>query len=161
MTEQLCIHELIATECGICNGAAARESLKRAPAAQGYADVIFDLIPVDDEGPVSKCDLADKAGLSEAQVAAGVAYLRDNYPELPLVSDGRGYSFTLNEADINRFRLARQRSALTIYRRLWRGVIKPWIEKSVERGQIGRTQGAFITKQFERLLEDLEGMVAA
>src|SRR5262245_59317240 len=127
---QLCIHELAASECSICNGADARQSLKRAPSAHSYADVIFDLIPVEDEGWLSKCDLADMAGLTEAQVAAGIAYLRDNYPELPLVSESRGYAFTLKEADINRFRLARQRSALTTYRRLWRGVIKPWVDQS-------------------------------
>jgi len=158
MSEQLCIHELIATECGICNGAAARESPKRAPAAEGYSDVIFDLIPAEGEGPISKSDLADKSGLSEAQVAAGIAYLRDNYPELPLVSDSRGYSFTLNEADINRFRLSRQRSALTTYRRLWRGVMKPWVQKSVEQGLRAEHDADFIILQFEHLLDTLEHM---
>lgn len=161
MSEQLCIHELLAIECGICNGAMARQSLKRAPSAQGYADVIFDLIPVDDEGPISKCDLAEKAGLTEAQVGAGVAYLRDNYPELPLVSDVRGYAFTLNEADINRFRLARQRSALTIYRRLWRGVVKPWIQKSAEQGSISAREAGSVTMQFEHLLDSLEFMASS
>lgn len=160
MTDQQCIHELPATECGVCNGAEVRVS-KRAPTAERYADAIFDLIPVEAEGYLSNTDLADQADLTGAQVAAGVAYLRDNYPELPLVSNSRGYCFTLNEADVNQFRLARQRSALTTYRRLWRGVVKPYMDKSVASGDMDAVTARYMTKQFERLLQDLDEMTAA
>jgi hypothetical protein len=153
-----CIHELDANECAVCNGAVARERVKKAPSAERYADAVFSIIPVEDEGWISQDELAEKAGLSGAQISSAVAYLRDNYPELPLVSSAQGYCYTLNEADINRFRLARQRSALTTYRRLWRGVIKPYIEKSVERGGISPREGKFLTKQYNLLLDALEDM---
>lgn len=160
MSEQLCIHELRVTECAICNGVEARLNPRREPAAKGYADAIFDLIPVEAEGWIGNAALADAAGLSPAQAAAGVAYLRDNYPELPLVSNRQGYCFTLNEADVSQFRLSRQRSALTIYRRLWRGVVKPFLDKRVVAGEMDKVTARYITKQFERLLQDLDEMTS-
>jgi hypothetical protein len=156
--EQLCIHELTADFCTICNGHDAVR--KRAPRAESYADAIFDHIPVEAEGWISKDDLAQEAGLTGAQVAAAVAYLRDNYPQLPLVSSTDGYCFTLNEADVNRFRMARTRSALTTYRRLWRGVVKPFLDKSVESHRMTRREAEFLTKQYDRLLDDLDGMAS-
>lgn len=158
MDDQLCIHELDGDLCTICNGKDAKR--KRAPMAERYADAIFDLIPVENEGWIPQHELAEKAELSGAQVAAGVAYLRDNYPELPLVSSTDGYCFTLNEADINRFRLARTRSALTTYRRLWRGVIKPYVDRMVENKRISQREADFLTKQYARLLDDLDGMAS-
>jgi len=158
--DELCIHDLLPASCTICNGHDAQQSAKRTPRAERYADDIFDHIPVEQEGWISQTDLAEDADLTGAQVAAGVAYLRDNYPELPLLSSTEGYCFTLNEADINRFRLARTRSALTTYRRLWRGVVKPYIDKSVDRQSISRQQAAFLTKQYARLLDDLDDMAS-
>lgn len=155
-----CIHELTLAECAVCNGADARDESERAPRAERYADAIFDLIPAQGEGWISQRELADRAGLTGAQVGTAVAYLRDNYPELPLVSGPAGYCYTLDEADINRFRLARTRSALTTYRRLWRGVIKPFVEKSTERGGISEREAQFLTKQYDRLLDDLETMAS-
>jgi len=158
MDDVLCIHELRPSECTICNGRDARERSKRAPRAERYADAVFDLIPIEAEGWIGQDDLAHKAGLTGGQVAAAVAYLRDNYPELPLVSSVDGYCFTLNEADINRFRLARTRSALTTYRRLWRGVIKPFIDKGVRNQRMTKREAEFLEKQYERLLDDLGSM---
>lgn len=147
-----CIHDLLRTECGICNGALARQNARPPSSSERCADAIFDLIPI--EGYISNPHLAELTGLTGPQVAAGVAYLRDNYPEMPLVSGREGYSFTLKEADVNRFRLARQRAALTIYRRLWRGVIRPLV------ATMEPEKARYTTRAFERLLEDLEDMIA-
>lgn len=155
MSEVVCIHELDPAHCTICNGRDIRQRRKRAPMAERYADAIFDHIPAEDGGWIAQGDLAELVELSGAQVAAGVAYLRDNYPELPLVSSTQGYCFTCDEATVNRYRQARMRSALTAVRRLWRGTIKPYVDKT---RRVSKREREIITKQFERLIEDLDGM---
>jgi hypothetical protein len=153
--DQLCIHELLPVGCSICNGADAREKAKRPLQREKWADEIFEHIPVNEEGWISNADLAEASGLTGAQVAAAVAYMRDSIPDLPLVSGPQGYAFTVNEADVSRFRLQRARSAHTTIRRLWSGVLKPYIDQSGDQFEAKRT-----AKQFERLLEDIEELTA-
>lgn len=155
--DQRCIHELQSAACSICNGADAKEQAKRGRPSQrkGWADAVFQHIPVNEEGWISNPDLAEISGLTGGQVAAAVAYLRDNHPDLPLVSGPQGYTFTVDEADVNRFRLARARSANTTVRRLWYGVLKPYLEKKADAGET-----RLMTKQYERLLEDIEELTA-
>jgi hypothetical protein len=158
---ELCIHDLIPSGCAVCNGADVTQRAKRPPAAERHSEAIFDLIPVvadDTDRPISNQKLAAESGLTPAQVAAAVAYMRDNYPELPLVSSSDGYCFTLRSGDINRFRLARMRAALTIIRRLWRGVIKPYVDRRVKNEKMGADQAGFLTMQFEHLLDYLDRM---
>lgn len=95
--------------------------------------------------------MAAHAGLTQHQVTTAIAYLRDHYPDFPLLSSPLGYRFSVNEAEINRFRCARARVANTIIRRLWTGTMKPFLECG---GELAETR--LITKQFERLLEDIE-----
>lgn len=152
MPAQLCIHELNPQFCGYCNPDLEPPSTKRGRASlrHTWADAVFDVIPADGERPISVETLAVKTGLTKRQVQSGVAYLRDQHPEFPLISSGDGYQFTVDSEAIVAFQRWRARSALTTMRRLWTGAVQPYLEKKAT-----KRERAAATKQFERLLEDL------
>jgi hypothetical protein len=119
-----------------------------------WALAIFDNIPKGvDAQPISGADLADRTGLSYVQVLAGAAYLRDNYPELPLVSSKAGYLFSAEPQRVHAFWHWRMSCALTIVRRLMTGVIIPFLNTL---GDTPTTR--LVRKQFERAVEDLEAL---
>jgi len=123
-----------------------------------WAAAIFEHIPevgVDGDIWRGKAELAALTGLTAAQVAAAVAYLRDTYPDLPLVSGRDGYRWSTDADDVVAFRQWRARTAHTTMRRLWTGVMKPYLD---ELGDAKVTNP--ITKQFERLLEDMGELTA-
>ena len=120
-----------------------------------WAEQVFMHIPVGDDQGLTAAELAEVTGLSPQQVSAAVAYLRDHYPELPLVSGKTGYRFSLDAADVEAFRRWRVRSAQTTIRRAWTGVVKPYLDRA---GSALETR--IIARQFERLLEDLEELTA-
>jgi hypothetical protein len=146
----VCLHELEQAQCSICTPVATRPRPVEVRAAQ-----LERWIPALNESPVSAADLADVSGLNVSQIYEAVGFLRDAYPDLPLVSDGRGYRWSLDREDIDRYQAARAKTALTQVRRSWRGVVKPYLE---EFGDTATTR--LIAKQYERLLEDIEDMIA-
>ena len=157
MIMDLCIHELQPATCSVCNGTDTREKLKRGRPFQRerWAEEIFQHIPVNEEGWISSTDLAEASGLTVGQVAAAIAYLRDNMPALPLVSGPQGYTFTVDAVDVGRFRAAAARTAHTRIRRMWLGVVKPYVEQLGDQVTV-----RLLTRQFERLLEDIEELTA-
>lgn len=152
MPAQLCIHELNPQFCGYCNPNLDPPSTKRGRPAlrHEWADAVFDEIPADGESPITAADLAKATGLTITQVAAGVAYLRDQHPEFPLLSSKEGYQFSLDPEAVVTFQRWRARAALTTMRRLWVGAVRPYLEKAAR-----KPERTLVTKQFERLLEDL------
>lgn len=152
MPAQLCIHELNPHFCGYCNPDLDPPSTKRGRPSlrHTWADAVFDKIPADGEPPVSADYLAAKTGLTLGQVGAAIAYLRDQHPEFPLISSADGYQFTVDPEAVIAFQRWRARSALTTMRRLWIGAIQPYLQKTAK-----KPERLLITKQFERLLEDL------
>jgi len=152
MPAQLCIHELHPEYCGYCNPKLATPDTKRGRPSlrHTWADAIFDQIPADGETPISADDLVEATGLTKGQVAAGVAYLRDQHPEFPLLSSRDGYQFSIDPEAVIAFQRWRARAALTTMRRLWTGAVKPYLNKTAR-----KPERLLITKQFERLLEDL------
>lgn len=139
-----CIHGIEEAWCANCRPRPERWGPKR------WADRLFAFIPSPGENPVSQDDLADQSGLTCTEVSGAVAYLRENYPEFPLVSSTRGYCFTVDPVDIAKFRLWRVRTAQTAMRRAWRGVMLPYLTQAADAAEIRR-----VTRQFDRLLEDI------
>jgi hypothetical protein len=119
----------------------------RGSRKQYWADLVAAAIPVDEW--MSQAEVCEATKLTPAQVMAGVAWIRDEVPDLPLVSSRDGYSFTLQATAIRKYNNRRVRAAFTIIRRLYTGVIKPWLVK------INHPKGKEVDKQFSRLLEDL------
>lgn len=121
------------------------------------ASRVFDCIPVGDkEAPVSRADLCALSGLTVAQVKAGLEYIRDHHPDLPLVHTAAGYRFTTDADSVTANRIEGVRSVLTRMRRLWDGLVNPYIS------QPGFNQRDLkrVTKQFERVIEDLADILA-
>jgi hypothetical protein len=145
-----CLHGLVQAHCAICNPAP-----KQPRPVEVRAAVLEKWIPALNGDPVSAAELADVSGLTVAQLYEAIGFLRDTYPDLPLVSDGRGYRWSMDREDIDRYRAARARTALTQVRRSWSGVVKPYLEQT---GDTSITR--LIAKQYERLLEDIEDLIA-
>lgn len=142
-----CIHGIEEAWCGNCRPRPERWGPKR------WADMLFAFIPSPGEDPLSQAELAEQAGLTNTEVAGAVIFLRENYPEFPLVSSPKGYRFTMDGIDVAKFRLWRVRTAQTAMRRAWRGVMLPYLTQTADAAEIRR-----VTRQFDRLLEDISDL---
>jgi hypothetical protein len=121
------------------------------------AEKVFPHIPFTPGTGLAGHELADRAGISLDQVYEGVAFLRENFPDDPLIASSRdGYHWTYDPKKVGAFQQWRALSAQTTMRRLWRGAVKPYVE---EKGVPGQSE--FLTKQFERLLEDIGSLMKA
>jgi hypothetical protein len=150
-----CIHGIENADwCTICNGR-DREPVRSRALRPEWAAVVRSWIPAIGNDWISGDDLAEVAGLTRSQVGSAVAYLRDNEPDFPLVSGPEGYRFSLDEADVNRYRASAARTAHTRIRRSWRGVVRPYLNEA----GLDPERMRFITRTFERLLEDLDDLV--
>ncbi len=118
-----------------------------------YGGLVFQLIPSAPKS-ISCRELQRKLNLSRHQVESGVAYLRDTYPNVPLVSSQDGYTFTTNERQVKTFQQMRMLVARTTVRRVFRGVILPFIKINAPMME------PLITKQFERLMQDIGDLVS-
>lgn len=151
-----CIHGIEdVTWCTICNGHDQARPIGRPAMRPEWAAVVKSWIPAIGADWITGDDLADVTGLTRPQVSAAVAHLRDNEPDFPLVSGPEGYRFSLDEADVNRYRASAARTAHTRIRRSWRGVIRPYLVASGLDADVVRLH----TRTFERLLEDLDDLV--
>ena len=126
----------------------------RRPRRDDWGDLVFMHIPTAPDVPISGKDLAKRSKLTINQVQDGVAALRDRFPDFPLVSNHLGYRFSEYEVDVTPFRRKRMRSALTIIRRLWTGVLRPFLLR-----QADPQLATFMTKQFERAMQDIADLV--
>lgn len=147
-----CVHDLEGITCAICHprGDITPARRGRPLLTAGWADQLVSWIPAIGADWISRDDLAEVSGLSPEQVSRAVAWLRDNSPELPLVSGPEGYRFSLSEQDIARYKNSALKTAKTRIRRAWTGVIRPYLD------HIDSADTRLITKQFERLVEDIE-----
>ena len=129
----------------------------RPPLRPGWAERIRPLIPSETEDrDISVSGLMDATGLGYMQVQAGVGWLRDNQPDLPLVSSRAGYRFTTDPRRVRSFRRWRAATAYTILRRLYRGAIAPYLHTLPDRGL-----AQLVERQFERVLQDIETLIAS
>lgn len=125
----------------------------RPPLRPRWAELVFDKIPHDRW--ITGNDLMALTGLTYMQVVYGVAYLRDNFPDFPLVSSKQGYRFSVDAREVRAFAAWRAKTALTIMRHAYRGVVAPYLQT------VGAREKINVTKQFERALEDLGDLVSA
>lgn len=120
-----------------------------------WSQLIFMHIPtVNDGDPISGADLAAATGLSTRQIRHAVAYLRDNFPEFPLVSSPKGYRFSLDNIDVQQYRRARVRTAHTTIKRMYAGVVRPYLQQTVP-----PDIAEMVTRQFSRVLEDVSALI--
>ena len=145
-----CLHGLAQPQCALCNPQTPRLRPVQERAAQ-----LERWIPALNDDPISATELAEVSNLTVTQLYEAIGYLRDTTPDFPLVSDSRGYRYSMIQDDIDRYRSARFKTAYTQIQRTWLGVVKPYLN---ERGdnEIAR----IIAKQFDRLLEDIEDHLA-
>lgn len=132
----------------------ATQAAKRPSRRSAWADQVFDHIPGIGSEPLSGDALAKASNLTTAQVQSAVAYIRDNYPEFPLISSPDGYYFSMDLDAMNKFRRARMKSALTTIRRTWSGAVKPYLDR-INNPIISNT----LHKQYKRLMEDMGELV--
>lgn len=133
---------------------AGRPSKSKRPE---WAARVFDHIPAgSNDAPISGEDLAALSGLTLSQVSAAIEHLRDNHPDLPLVSSPRGYLFTLDATTVAAYYGARAKAAYTIMRRLYSGAVEPFLRQS----GINSKDAKLIAKQFSRAIEDLADIIA-
>lgn len=118
-----------------------------------WAGMILYEIPIDPAPPLFGAVLALRTGLTRDQVSAGVAWLRDSFPGLPLVSSHKGYVWSTDPDDVARFKKWRGRTAMTVIRRCFSGDVIPLLRHTAP------TQEPFITRQFERLLQDIDALL--
>jgi hypothetical protein len=145
-----CLHGLEQAHCSLC-----KPKTKKTRPVEERAAELERWIPALNDDPISAAEIAEVSGLTVPQVYEAFGFIRDNSPDLPLPSDRRGYAYSSKPEVIDRYRNAAMKTALTRIRRLWRGVIKPFL------ALIGNEEWAqYQTKQFERLLVDIEDMVA-
>jgi hypothetical protein len=124
----------------------------------GWAAQIFQHIPSEHEDRwVSGIQLMQLTGLKYMQVVYGVQYLRDNFPEFPLVSmPKRGYRFSMDGRDVRAHAQWRVKTAFTIIRHAYRGAVAPYLQKLPD-----SPLAPVVKRQFERALEDLGELIAA
>src|ERR1035438_547589 len=141
-----CIHDLEEAWCADCTGRPTAINNRIA-----WAGDVMMVIPADPAPPVPLDEISIRSRMSRAKVNAAIAYLRETYPDLPLVSNSRGIRFTMNEEEVNKFRHSRFLAAHTIIRRTFRGAVVPYLKQS---GASKATVRQF-TRQMDRLLEDI------
>jgi hypothetical protein len=145
-----CIHEIRREWCGTCNPPRNPDSNRVI-----WADAAMMVIPGDGEEPLSLDEAAELAGLTRHQMDVAVAHMREAYPDLPLVSTRNGICFTMDEAQVAKFRAQGVRMALTIIRRRFRGAVVPYLRAAAASEQDMKR----LTRQAERLLEDIEEFI--
>lgn len=122
-----------------------------------WADVVFDLIPDGpNDAPISRKDLATRTELTLDQVRYGIDYLRDNVPDLPLLSSPEGYIFSIEPDRNAAFKAMRAKLALTVMRRTWLGALRPYLTQA----GLDNPAAKLAAKQFERAIEDLADILA-
>jgi len=129
-----------------------RVPVGRAPGGPAvWGDLVVGFIPVGPaHAPVGRQTLASLAGLSATQVQDGIAWLRDHYPGLPLLSGASGYLFSTEPQAVARYRDRQLGAVLTTISRLQTGTIAPLLVNAppwLREAQARNTQ---------RLIEDLE-----
>jgi hypothetical protein len=150
MIDTDCIHEIRREWCATCNPPRDPESNQVV-----WANEAMMVIPSDGETPMPVDEAASLADLTRHQFNVAVAYLRENHPDLPLVSDRNGIRFTMDAAQVRKFRAQGARTALTIVRRRFRGAVLPYLKASAASDSEVRR----LTRQAERLLEDIEEFI--
>lgn len=120
------------------------------PKKAEWADRIFQLIPAVGHQPISQKQLALASNLKPRQVEQAVAYLRDTFPEFPLVSSQDGYCFSVDGDVVAKFGKTRAKVALTTIRRSWEGAIKPYLSHIND-----QAVAVIVQKQYSRIMEDL------
>lgn len=128
------------------NGAQPRRR-GRPSQREFWADKMARVIPIDDFVPGHQ--ISKLTGLTLGQITSAAAWIRDEMPDLPLVSSPAGYTFTTQATAIRKYNNRRVNAAFTIMRRLYTGVIRPWLLK------IDYPDAKRIEKQFSRILEDV------
>jgi len=119
-----------------------------------WASIVKPHIPTAPDPPISVPELVALTGLRSQKIHHAVGMLRDEGVKAdgrPLVSDSDGYRFTFEESDIGGFRSRQTRRAHTTMRRLWNGVLKPYLATLPP----GSSEVKDAKKHMERVLEDL------
>lgn len=126
----------------------------RPPARARWGELVLQHLPHDQW--ISGVQLQQLTGLPRyQQVIDGIAYLRDEHPDFPLVSKPfRGYRFSVDPRDVREFQQWRVATAFTIMRRAYWGAIAPYLEQLPASAQ--RTTAR---RNFERALEDLGDLI--
>ena len=122
------------------------------PARKPYwAALIVPHIPTHiDNGWISVQELMDRTNLRYMQVIAAVAYLRERFPEYPLISSHSGYQFSLDPERLGDFWRWRARSAKTTLTRLWNGALHPYFQHNQ-----AHPYARLVQRQGQRFIEDL------
>jgi hypothetical protein len=126
---------------------------KRPPAQARWAALVLQHLPHDRW--ISGVELQQLTTLKYQQVIDGVAHLRDEHPDFPLISKPfKGYRFSVDPRDVREFQQWRVSTSFTIMRRAYWGAIAPYLESlpaSHER--------TVVRRNFERALEDLGDLI--
>jgi hypothetical protein len=148
-----CIHDIEEAWCATCNPPVY------GPGPVDFANDVSQFIPATDNpaDAISNAMLATVTGLSPSQVGQGIAWIRENIPDMPLISDRNGYRFTTDDDAVRRFRNTGARAALTMIRRRYRGALLPWLSTSGANTQ----QVHRLTRQFDRVMEDMADLIDA
>jgi hypothetical protein len=123
-----------------------------------WANVVLPYLPMAPDAPISVAELVAKTGLRTQEIHHGVGMLRDEMVKdggRPLVSGPDGYRFTFDESDVAEFRSRQTRRAYTTMRRLWNGVLRPYLATLPP----GSKEAKEAAKQMGRALEDLGELV--
>jgi hypothetical protein len=147
-----CIHDIEEAWCGTCTPLVGPDS-----PLDDWINTITLLIPGDGEQPLPRDELIYLSGLAPGQVDRAVAAIRERYPDLPLVSDRNGIRFTMDEEAVRKFRVSRARIAQTSIRRSYRGAFLPYLQHA----GIPDREISWMTRQINRLLEDMDDMIRA
>lgn len=122
-----------------------------------WAARVFDYIPSGaNAAPITGDALCELADLTPSQLTAAIAYIRDNHPELPLISGPQGYQFSINASSVAAYYSARAKAAHTIMRRLYDGAVQPFLKQS----GLNSKDAGLIAKQFSRAIEDLADIIS-
>lgn len=126
-----------------------------------WADLVFEHIPSGpNDVPIGRKDLAALVELTVDQVQNGIDYLRDNLPDLPLLSSREGYIFSIEPDRNAAFKKARAKLSYTVMRRTWLGALKPYLTQASLDNPDAKAAMKLAAKQFERAIEDLAEIVA-
>jgi hypothetical protein len=129
----------------------------RPPLKPGWAELVFMHIPTShDTRWATANELMAQTGLRYMQVTAAIEYLRDNFPEFPLVSCKKGYRFSVDPREVRAFAAWRAKTAMTILRHSYRGAVAPYLKNMPQSPIV-----PVVRKQFERALEDLGELITA
>lgn len=115
---------------------------------------VMDLIPFSPEPFRSMREFMDGTGLNRIQVLAAMAAIREDFPKDPLVSSTFGYRWSLTADEVRDYKNAQARNAHTRMTRLWRGTLLPYVQATGTPEQVRD-----MTKQFERLIQDLADII--